>query len=301
MSASKSSEGFFQKHFTHFNPLAKGLRECQIGAFCAVRSHFSIWDEPCVISLPTGSGKTALMMALCFGFKARRVLIINPAEVLRLQTCNKFEVLDDLRTAGAIEGLPKSQKPKVHSVENELRSTADWKALAGYDLVTATTRTTSPALTKVAAPRSDLFDVVFVDEGHHAAAITWKELIGAFDTSKTKVILLTGTPYRRDNKPVGAKTIYIYPIAKAIQDEIYAPVTLATVGQPQKNDRDDALADEGTKQLQRLRKGAKGNPLVLAKTDRKTHADALGAIYAKKGLKLGVRSIATISTNLASG
>ena len=288
MSAQNSSESFFQRHFGHFNPLAKGFRECQIGAFCAVRSHFSIWDEPCVISLPTGSGKTALMMALCFGFKARRALIINPAEVLRIQTCDKFVLLDDLRTAGAIADLAKNHKPRVHSVENELRSSANWESLAAYDIVTATTRTTSPGLAKIVAPPNDLFDIVFVDEGHHAAATTWKDLIGAFDTSKTKIVLLTGTPYRRDNKPIGARTIYIYPISQAIQDEIYAPVTLVTAGHPSADTRDDVLADLGIKQLHHLRKHAHGTPLLFVKTDRKSHADILGQLYAKKGIKLGV-------------
>ena len=266
-----------------------------------MRSHFSIWDEPCVISLPTGSGKTALMMALCFGLRCRRALIINPAEVLRLQTCEKFEELDDLRTAGAVTGFLKNQRPKVHSVENELRSIKKWEALASYDLVTATTRTTSPGLSKIVAPPNDLFDLVFVDEGHHAAAATWKELIDAFDTSKTKVVLLTGTPYRRDNKPIGAKTIYIYPIAQAIQDDIYAPVTLVTAGQPKDNARDDELADLGIRQLGRLRKNAKSKPLILVKTNRKNHANILGNIYIKKGMTLGVvHSDQSHKQNLAS-
>ncbi len=288
MSASTPFESFFQKHFNKFNPVAGGFRECQIGAFCAVRSHFSLWNEPCVVSLPTGSGKTALMMALCFGLKARRALIINPAEVLRVQTRDKFEELDDLRSAGAIEGLATSLKPRVESVESELRTVTDWKALAAYDLVTATTRTTSPGLTKIVAPPDGLFDLVLVDEGHHAAATTWKELISAFNPSTTKIVLLTGTPYRRDNKPIGAKAIFIYPIAQAIKDGVYAPVSLVAVGNPKDDARDEELAKIGIKQLQRLRKKSKGKSLVLVKTDRKTHADVLGELYGKKGINLGV-------------
>jgi hypothetical protein len=67
MIAQLADKGFFQEHIDQFNPLVKDLRECQMGGFCAVRSHFSLSDEPCVVSRPTGSGKTALMMALCFG------------------------------------------------------------------------------------------------------------------------------------------------------------------------------------------------------------------------------------------
>jgi hypothetical protein len=228
------------------------------------------------------------MMALCFGLKARRALIVNPAEVLRLQTSAKFASLDDLRTAGALVGLPKDRKPSVYSVENELRTVQNWTALRRYDLVTATTRTTSPTLAQIAPPPGDMFDLVFVDEGHHAAATTWKDLIEAFDPSKTKVVLLTGTPYRRDNKPIGAKTIYVYPIAQAIKDGIYAPVSLVPAGRPADATRDDELATHAIKQLQHLRKSARGKPLILVKTDRKSHADTLGQLYTNKGLMLGV-------------
>jgi len=241
-----------------------------------------------VISLPTGSGKTGLMMALSFGLKARRVLIINPAEVLRLQTRDKFQELDDLRTAGAIPTLAATSQPRVITVEKELRSNADWQALDRYDLITATTRTTSPGLAPILAPPDDLFDLVLVDEGHHAAAYTWKELIKAFNPTKTRIVLLTGTPYRRDNKPIGAKTIFIYPIAHAIRDRVYDAVSLVTVGNPQPQDRDEQLAVSGHKQLERLRKSTSGKSLLLVKTDRKTHADELGKLYKSKGVELGV-------------
>lgn len=288
MSKQLRRESFFQKFAVHFNPLASGLRECQIGAFCAVRSHFSISDEPCVVSLPTGSGKTALMMALSFGLKVQRVLVINPAEVLRLQTCEKFMTLDDLRKARALQGLSRKQIPNVYSIEKELRHASDWKSLSQYDIVTATTRTTSPTLENIVPPPTDLFDLIFIDEGHHAAAKTWKSLINVFNISKTHIILLTGTPYRRDNKSIGARIIYSYPIAKAIADGIYAPVNLVRAGLPEKTKRDDVLANNGIKQLKELKSHARIKPLLLVKTDRKSHADILGKIYSGKGISLGI-------------
>lgn len=288
MPSTPKRTGFFPLHAGKFHALAPGLRECQIGAFCAVRAHFSVSSEPCVISLPTGSGKTGLMMALAFGLKAHRSLIISPAEVLRVQTGDKFRTLEDLRLAGAVPELPSRAVPLVHSISSELRSKADWRALEAYDVVTATTRTTSPGMAQIAKPPPGLFDVVFIDEAHHAAAATWAALIRSFDLDRTKIILLTGTPYRRDHRSIGPAPRFVYPIARAINDGIYAPVGLVTAGKPAKDQRDTVLAQLGVRQLRMLRRKCRGKPLLLAKTDRTAHADRLGALYAEHGVKLGV-------------
>jgi superfamily II DNA or RNA helicase len=74
-----------------------------MGAFWAVNSHFSSDPEaPALVSLPTGAGKTTLMMLLSFGFEADRVLIVTASEVLRTQTKEKFDELDGLTDAGVV-------------------------------------------------------------------------------------------------------------------------------------------------------------------------------------------------------
>ena len=76
-------------------------RECQVGAAWAALAHFTASSEPALISMPTGSGKTALMMMLSFLLRAERVIIVTPSVVLRGQTAAKFESLADLRAVGA--------------------------------------------------------------------------------------------------------------------------------------------------------------------------------------------------------
>jgi superfamily II DNA or RNA helicase len=58
------------------------FRKCQLGAVWAVKSHFTKSDVPGLISMPTGSGKTALMMALAFELKAKKILIVTPSKVI---------------------------------------------------------------------------------------------------------------------------------------------------------------------------------------------------------------------------
>ena len=53
---------FFDNNFAEFDlevATGIGLRKCQIGAIYAVQSHFTKSNEPALISMPTGSGKTA--------------------------------------------------------------------------------------------------------------------------------------------------------------------------------------------------------------------------------------------------
>lgn len=53
----------------------EGLRVAQIGAIHAVASHFTVRaDEPAIVVMPTGSGKTAVLMMSAFVERARRVL-----------------------------------------------------------------------------------------------------------------------------------------------------------------------------------------------------------------------------------
>jgi superfamily II DNA or RNA helicase len=175
-----------------------GLRACQLGAYWAVWAHYTSSDDPALVSLPTGAGKTALMMLLAFGLKARRVLVITPGQVLRDQLRSQFLSMDVLRGTGAIpKGLP---KPTVLSNGAQLKSAAAWEALRDYDVIVATPYTTSPAQAGVSQPPEGLFDLVFIDEAHHVAAPTWSAVLRAF--GKAKCVLLTATAFRRDKRRI---------------------------------------------------------------------------------------------------
>src|ERR1035441_1868865 len=185
---------FFETHHNQFDPWGtnasgKGMRNCQLGAYWAVWSHFTSTTKPALVSLPTGAGKTALMMALAFGLKASRVLIITPAATLRDQTAEKFRDLDDLKTAGAIAGTVPS--PVVLSNAQQLGTRKAWLELQSADVVVATPKTTSPSEPRIYAPPKGIFDLLFIDEAHHAPAPTWAAILRAF--GDVRCVLLTAT------------------------------------------------------------------------------------------------------------
>jgi superfamily II DNA or RNA helicase len=182
---------------------ALGLRECQIGAYWAVKAHFTMTSEPALVSLPTG---------------ASRVLIIEPSTILRDQVAADFETLETLKKVGAVPDETKG--PKTIAREGQLTSAAAWKELTEFDVVVATPHTTSPEYDEIARPPADLFDVVFIDEAHHTAAPTWTALLNAFD--RCRRVLLTATPFRRDKRRLQAPLIYSYPLSRALEANIYS-------------------------------------------------------------------------------
>lgn len=271
---------YFQKHANKLKISAEGIRNCQRGAFYATLAHFTRSSQPCLIGLPTGSGKTALMIALCFGLKARRALIITPATILRGQTAEKFRTLQDLKNAGALPSTIKG--PKVRNNEHEFQDSQDWNECKAFDVVVATTKTTSPKERRIDQAPIGLFDVIFLDEAHHTPASTWVALLESFQGSDVRAVLLTGTPYRRDHIEIPAELIYSYPISRAIEDRIFAPVKFIDAGRPGSK-RDSKLIKKGLNIWRQAQKESKEKPLLLIKTDRIRHADDLCKLYNKLG------------------
>lgn len=52
-----------------------GFRPGQLGALHAALAHFSVQDDPSIVCLPTGYGKTSLMMALPLLMCPKQILI----------------------------------------------------------------------------------------------------------------------------------------------------------------------------------------------------------------------------------
>ncbi len=55
-----------------------GFRIVQIAAIHAVSAHFFNSKQPAIVTMPTGSGKTTVLMALAFVLRAQRVLVLTP-------------------------------------------------------------------------------------------------------------------------------------------------------------------------------------------------------------------------------
>jgi superfamily II DNA or RNA helicase len=213
-----------------------GLRPGQLGAIHSVLAHFSVHDEPALVSLPTGYVKTAVTMSLPFVLKAHRVLVVVPSDALRKQTTSHFKELSTLRKLSLVP--EEMTNPTVVGQEGRVVGIQGWSQLELCDVVISTPHSISPEV--VEQLRDDFFDLVVVDEAHHLPARTWNSLIEYY--SKAKCVLLTGTPFRRDRKIIQGKLAYWYPVSKASEENAFGRVSFKPV--MVQNDDDDEAIDQ---------------------------------------------------------
>ncbi|OQB47609.1 MAG: type I restriction enzyme EcoKI subunit R [bacterium ADurb.Bin157] len=250
-----------------------GFRNAQIGAIHAIAAHFTVEDRPAIAVLPTGSGKTAVLMASAFLLRAKRVLVITPSVLVRDQISHKFCELDPLKNIGAL--LPDIPCPKVLTVKSKLNSVDKWLELQKYDVIVSTPNCISTGFDNVCSPPDNIFDLILVDEAHHSPAITWQAILDQFPNSKK--ILVTATPFRHDRKELKGKFIYSYSIRQAHKDGIYGDIEYVPVP-PSNIDEDVAIASKAEKVIKKERDSGRASVLLI-RTDQKKRAKELLRIY----------------------
>jgi superfamily II DNA or RNA helicase len=223
--------------------LRPGFRQPQVGALHAIASHWTLSGEPAIVVMPTGTGKTEVMIATSIGAFCCRLLVVVPTDALRRQTADKFETYGILREIGIIGDLP---FPIVGLLSSRLtRSHLD--KLSVCNVVVSTMRSIGLAEEGVQQEFTGLFSHIFFDEAHHIEAATWKRFQKYCGNSKT--LLLTATPFREDGKPLEGKIIYNFPLSMAQDLGYFKPIHFAEVFEPDERHADRRIADEAVSQL----------------------------------------------------
>lgn len=192
-------------------------RSPQRGALGALMAHWSLpRGAPALISLPTGSGKSAIALAAPFLASAQRVLVVVPSTDLRRQLVGAFADLALLQRIGAVE---RGAAPRVHELVHRVQ---EWRDIEQYEVVVASPSTISPVHYPGSPPPAGLFDLVVIDEAHHSSAPTWRAILEHFTTAKA--LLLTATPRRLDGQRLPGEHVYHYPLRQALEERIFQPV-----------------------------------------------------------------------------
>ena len=249
-----------------------GLRTPQLGALHAIAAHWSVSRKPGIVVMPTGTGKTEVMVATTLASQCQTVLVVVPSDALRLQTARKFQTLGVLRgigvvpneflypVVGMLRGVPKSEADlQVFQCCNVIITTMS--ALAGA---------TGDVLDKIAA----LCTHLFIDEAHHAPAETWNDLRERF--SKKLVLQFTATPFRRDGRRMEGKILYNYPLSKAQAEGYFLPIRFEQIWEWDRDAADRAIATAALDRLKDdLKKGY--DHIVMARADSIERAEGLYA------------------------
>lgn len=180
------------------------LRPYQTEAIAAIDRELGTANRSTLLVLPTGCGKTVVFAELARQYVARqqRVLVLAHRGELLEQAQNK------LHTAGVA----------LAAIEQ-----ADKRASREHDVVIASVQTLS-GLRMRKFPVGH-FSLIIVDEAHHAAARSYRNILEYF--APAKLLGVTATPDRGDGKALGkifGSVAFTYEMRRAISDGFLAPL-----------------------------------------------------------------------------
>lgn len=278
-------ECFSKNYLSMQYPLADeenlGLRNAQIGAIHALGAYFTTKTEPVLISMPTGTGKTAVIMMVPYLLRATKVLVITPTVLVRSQIATDFFELQVLKKIGVFSNDIKP--PNVYEMTKRYTDEQNEK-VKNADVIISTPQCALP----LSEDNSiiSLFDLIIIDEAHHEPAKTWRTILTNMPNAKQ--ILFTATPFRRDKKAIKANHIFNYPLSQAYKDGVFGDIKYIPVEVRSEVEKDCILAKKGEEIFIRDRK--KGfEHAVMVRCKSKTDAKRLFNLYTKETkLKLKV-------------
>jgi superfamily II DNA or RNA helicase len=195
-----------------YEQLKPKLRSCQINSIQAILKYLKSKrkEKSCLISLPTGGGKTGVIASTCLISNKKKILVLSHRGPVRDQL--KKEI-----GGGFFNSI----------FDNEV----DFEFLPAFKLgdswdSSGVYVSTFQKLGKLSEEKlEDLIkniDLLFVDEGHAEPAKQWSKISRSFTCPK---IIITATPYRNDlfQFDISAHNGFIYTFKEALQEEILSP------------------------------------------------------------------------------
>lgn len=177
------------------------LRPYQHDALAAVRARFEAGERSTLVLMPTGTGKTRMFADLVRQGTAagRRALVL----------AHRSELLTQAATALAAAGVWVAIEQAERRAGRAHAVVASVQTLRGRRLASW--------------PR-DSFDLVVIDEGHHAIAKTHRDILEHF--AEARVLGVTATADRADGEGLGTvfeSVAYRYELGTAIRDGCSRP------------------------------------------------------------------------------
>lgn len=268
-----------------------GFRRGQRSAIFSVLAHLSASSTPALTVMPTGTGKTGVIMALPYLLQSARTLIVVPSQLLRSQLADDFRTLRTLTRIGVVPD--NATPPRTIEVKKRLTTQAAWQSLRDYDVAVATPLVCSPAIHGVTAPPNDLFDLVIVDEAHHEPATSWNALLEQF--SGINRVYLTATPFRRDKRHVDGTLVFAYDVAQAKRDGVYGTINFHPVTPADGQSADIAIADAALDALNADRADGRHSRLLVRAASQRRANELIELYQHRTG-----RSFAIVHSGLTS-
>lgn len=257
------------------DPGKEGLRPPQVGALHAIGAHWSLYDQPATVVMPTGTGKTETMLSALAAYIRGPLLVVVPSDVLRTQTIRKFLTFGLLRQIGVLTA--DALNPVVGIVTKRPRSIADLAIFEQCNVIVGTMSALTGGEAAALAPEiANRVNTLIVDEAHHIGADGWASFRSSF--LDRRVLQFTATPYRRDGKLVDGQVIYNYPLSMAQSDGYFKSIAFEPIYETETEPADQLIAETA---VERLRADIKQgfNHLMMARCVSIDRATAVHSIY----------------------
>lgn len=261
-----------------------GLRPPQIGALHALAAHRTVSTKPSLIVMPTGTGKTEVMIASMLMMRPKHLLVLVPTDALRVQTARKFARLGVLREARVLSSAPSGivLNPTVAIIEHSSKDDEGWETLPNAHVTIATVAVLQGMKSHKRRVLLERFDAVFFDEAHHVKAASWEAIYQEVEV-RSNVAMFTATPFRLDGLRLPGKIIYDFPLRLAQEQKYFRRIQFREVWEfGDKSKADCEIAAKAVDQLRADR--AKGyKHILMARADTQERAERLfQEIYSAK-------------------
>jgi superfamily II DNA or RNA helicase len=217
-----------------------GLRNPQIGALHALQAHWSVSNEPAIVVLPTGTGKTETMLSTMICNSIKHLLVVVPTDALRDQLSGKFStlgILPEFKIVGE-----ECENPIVGIMKHSFKLETEVDAFFDkVNVVVATMSVLAACTPEIQYYLGQKVSNLFIDEAHHTPAKTWRRFRAQLE--HCRIVLFTATPFRNDGKRLEGKIIFNFPLALAQEQGYFKPIRFKPVSEFDRRLADEAIAE----------------------------------------------------------
>ncbi len=210
--ASQPLESFFLN--LDFNIEGNGaLRDPQRDGYLRTYDFFRAGKNKAILQVPVGCGKTGLAALLPLGLAEGRALVIAPNLPIKEGLYEAMDITNRQkcfwRKSGVLSPDQMLAGPLVCTLDSGNISIATKSHIVVTNIQQLATNTDK----WLAQFSNDFFDMIVIDEAHHSAAASWRNVLDKFPNAK--VIHMTATPFRSDRQEIDGELVFRYPFRSA--------------------------------------------------------------------------------------
>lgn len=226
-----------------------GFRSAQLGALFAIKARWTlVSDLAATIVMPTGTGKTEVMIATVVSEQREKTCVIVPSDLLRKQTYERFATLGKLRDIGAVNKA--FENPVVACLVASPRDKAELEELidkSNVIIVTMSLLNSNHFSDTFLNTLATKCDTLIIDEAHHVPSSSWKRIKKCFNG--VRCLQFTATPFRNDGQKVDGDIVYNFPLALAQERGYFKPINFYPVFEFDNDLKDVAVAAKAVELL----------------------------------------------------